>query len=119
MTGTGTWMGTGTRTGIRAGTGTGMGKGTGTKTEGEREPGNLRSDIGGTEEPRGGPTPMSNQQPRPQEPTPQQDRCIMRRARAQGREARNGTVEGEGGATKPKNFKKSYTRHVEHKGDLS
>ena len=46
---------------------------------GEREPGNLLSgNGGGSEDARGGATPMSNQQPHSQDPTPQRDRRIMR-----------------------------------------
>ena len=42
----------------------------------------------------------SNQQPQPQDPTPVQDRRIMRRTRAQGREAKDKIEEGGGGAKK-------------------
>ena len=49
-----------------------------------------------------GATPASNQQPQPQDPKPQGDRRLMRRARAQGREARERIEEGGREANKRK-----------------
>ena len=62
----------------------------------EREPGNLRNgNSDGSEDLREGATPKSNEQPKSQDPTPQRNRRIMRRVKAQGREARDwiGSVE--------------------------
>ena len=60
--------------------------------EGTRESENLRSNTsGGAEDARGGATATSNQQSQPQDPTRQQDHYILRRTRAQGREARDRT----------------------------
>ena len=70
---------------------------------GEREPGNLRSsNRGGSQDAR---TPTSNQQPQPQDPTPQRDRRIMLKNRAQGREARYRIGEGGGEAKKRKKLR--------------
>ena len=96
MAGVGTGAGTGrdTITGIR--TRVGMGAGTGEGTEertdenedeggGEREPGNLRSGYrGGSEDTRRRTTPICNQQPQPQDSTPQRYRRVMLNTRAQG-----------------------------------
>ena len=69
----------------------------------ERESGNLGSgNIGGSEDATEGARPMSNQQPRPQDPTPPRDHRIVRRTRAQGRKARDGIGEG-GGETNKRN----------------
>ena len=80
--GTGTWarIGMGTRAGMGARTGAGTGDGDRDEGGGEREPGNLQSgNRGGSEDARGGAMPTSNQQPQPQDPTPQRHRRIMRR----------------------------------------
>ena len=61
---------------------------------------------------------MSDQQPQTQDLTPQRNRRIMRRARAQGRETRDGIGKGGGKAKKSKKPKKSYRRDVENEGDL-
>ena len=53
----------------------------------------------GPEDDRGGGTPTSNQQQQPQDPTPQRDRRITLRTRAQGRDARY-SAGGGGGETK-------------------
>ena len=82
---------------------------------GGREPGNLRRDIrGGVQDVsvRGGATPTSDQETQPQDSTPQQDRRIMRRTRAQGREAGDRTGEGGGEKNKRKKPQKSYRRDV-------
>ena len=51
---------------------------------GEIESGYVQSgNRGGLEAARGGATPTSNQQPQPQYPTPQRNRRIIRRTRAQ------------------------------------
>ena len=64
-------------------------------------------------------TLTSNQQPQPQDPTPQRDRRIMRRARAQGREVSDRTAgEGGGGAKKRKKSHNSYRCDVENGGDF-
>ena len=56
----------------------------------ERHTGNLRrGNKGESEDARGGAISTSNQQPQPQDPTPQRDRRIMRKTRAKGREARD------------------------------
>ena len=65
---------------------------------------------------------MSSQQPQSQDPTPARGRHIVRRARAQGREARDSIGEGGGGAKRRakrrKKPKKSYRRDVENGGFL-
>ena len=62
---------------------------------GEKEPGNLRSgNRGGSEDARRRAAPTSNQQPQPQDPTPQRGRRIMGRTRVQRREARGRIEEG-------------------------
>ena len=58
---------------------------------GEREYGNLRHDS------RGGSTPKTNQQPQLEDPTSWRDHCIVQRASAQKREARDMIREGGGG----------------------
>ena len=59
--------------------------------------GNLRSgNRGGSEEARRRATPASNEQPQPKNTTPQRDRRIMLRTRAQGQEG-EGHDRGEGG----------------------
>ena len=61
----------------------------------------------------------SNQQPQPQNPMPQQDRRIMLRTRAQGREARDRIGEGGGEAKeRKKNSKKGYRKDVGNGGNL-
>ena len=64
-----------------------------------------------------GMTPTSNQQPQPQDPTSQRERRIMRRVRAQGRQARDRIGEGGGEAKKRKQPMKNYRRDVENGGD--
>ena len=86
---------------------------------GGRESVNLPSgNRGGSEVARVGTTPTSNQQPQPQDPTPQRDRRIMCRTRAQGREAGDVTGEGGGKAKKRKKPQKSYRHDVGNGGDL-
>ena len=87
---------------------------------GEREPWNLRSgNRDGLEDARRGATPTNNQQPQPQDPTPQLDRHIMRRTRAQGREPWGRNGEGGGEAKKRKKPQKSCWRHLKNGEDLS
>ena len=64
---------------------------------------------------RKGATPTSSQQPQPQNPTSQRDRCIMRRTKVQGRQARDRTGEGGGEAKKRK---KNSRLDVGNGGDL-
>ena len=89
---------------------------------GEAQPGNVPScnsgNRGGPEDARGGATQTSKQQLQPQDPTSQQNRRIMRRARAEGREAREGIGEGKGEAKKRKKLKKSYRRDVRNGRNL-
>ena len=120
--GTGTGMGrtteTDTRTEMGAGTGIGRGKNE-EESGGERGYAKLRSSItGGEEDARKGETQTSNQQPQPQDSTPQRNRRIVRRARTQGREAREMTVEDGGGAKKRKKPHKSDRCGVENWGEL-
>ena len=68
---------------------------------------------------REGATPTSDHQPQPQDSTLQGDRRIMRRSRAQGREAENRIAEGGGGAKKRKNPKRvTCRRDLESGGAL-
>ena len=86
---------------------------------GEREPRNLQSgNRGESEDVQEGATPTNNQQSQPQDPTPQRDRRIMQRIRAQGREARGKIEEGGGEAKKRKKPQESYRRDVRNGGNL-
>ena len=90
MTGTGTVTGTQGRQGEQ---GQEL-KRRGEQREGwrQKEPGDLQSDSrGGAEDAREGVMPMGNQQPQSKDPTPQRERCIMWRTRAQVREECDGT----------------------------
>ena len=60
---------------------------------------------------------MSNQQPQPQDSTPQRDCRIMRRIGAQRRESKDRIGEDGGEAKKRKDLQKSYIRDVENGGD--
>ena len=83
---------------------------------GEREPGNVRSgNRGGSEGARRGATSTRNQQPQSQDPTPQRNRCIMRKTRAQRREARDRIGKGGNEAKKREKPQKSYRRNVENR----
>ena len=124
VTGTGTGAGTGTRTRTGMSTSAGKGARTGTRTRdetrveggGKRELGNLKSsNRGGSEDARRGARQTSSHKPHSQDPTPQRDRRIMRRTRAQGREARDRI--GKGGKKRTK-IQKSYIRDVGNGGDL-
>ena len=53
-----------------------------------------------------------------QYPAPQRDCCIMRRTRAQGREAKDGVGEGGEKAKKCNDPQKEYIKYVENVGDL-
>ena len=61
--------------------------------------------------------PTSNQQPLPYDPTPQRYRRIVRRAKAQGPEARDRVEEGGRETKKLKKSQKRYKRGVENGGD--
>ena len=63
-------------------------------------------------------TITSDQQPQPQDPTPQRDHRIMLRTRAQGREAGDRVGEGGGEAKKRKKPHNSCGRDVGNGGDL-
>ena len=107
VTGTGTRAGTGGRTRTGEGTGTGAGGRAGTiidmRVEERESLGTDETVIGsGSEDARERATPTSNQQPQPQDPTPQRDRRIMRSPRVQRRGARGEIVEGGGETTKRK-----------------
>ena len=62
-------------------------------------------------------TPTSDQRPQSQDPTPQRDRCIMRRTRAQRRKVRDRIGESGGGAKKRKKPQKSHRRNEENGRD--
>ena len=87
---------------------------------GKRELGNLRiGNMDGSEDARRRAKPTSNQQPQPQDPTPQRDRRTMPRTRAQGQEA-GGRFGEDGGEAKER--KKSHEscnnrRHVRNGRD--
>ena len=63
-------------------------------------------------------TPMSNQPPQPQDSMPQQERCIMRRTRAQGWEMKDRIEEGGEGTNNRKKCQKRYRHHVQNEVDL-
>ena len=88
------------------------------KGGGERGARNLRSDYRrGSEDDRVGPTPTSNQQSQSQDPTPPQDRHIIRRIRVQRWEARNMIGNGGREAKKHKKPQKRYGRDVGNGGE--
>ena len=60
---------------------------------------------------------VTSRQPQPQHPTPHGDRRIMRRTKAQGRDARGGVAEG-GGEGMGKKPLKSCIGRVEKRGKL-
>ena len=62
-------------------------------------------------------TPKSNEQPQPQDPTPQRDHCIMLKTRAQGQAARDRIGKGEGEAGRRNKPDKSCRRDVRNGGD--
>ena len=86
----------------------------------EREPEYLRrgSTKGGSEDAKKRATPTRNQQPQPQDTTPQRDRHTMWRTTAQESEARERIGEGGEEANGSKKPQKSYRRNVENGGDL-
>ena len=59
------------------------------RMEGRESLGTFSGNRGGLEDARAGATLTGNQQPQPQNPTPQRDRRIVQRTRARGREARD------------------------------
>ena len=107
VTVTGTGAGTRTRTGTGVSTRAGMGarKRAATETilkrwaEGRERSGTYKVVIEAGWKTRTGTTPISNQQPKPRNPTPNQT-GIMRRIRAQGRSAGDGIGEGGEASTK-------------------
>ena len=102
--------------GVGMGARTGAGTGTGTiieiKVEDTESLETYEVPIGGSEDARRWATQTNNQQPQPQDPTPQRDHRIMLRTRAQGRE------EGGGETKKRKKPHKSCRRDFGHRGDL-
>ena len=86
------------------------------KCGGEREPGDIRGVLENVIEEA---TPTSNQQSQPQDPTPQRDRRIMRRTRAQEREVRYRIGERGEGVKRRKKPHKSHRRDVGNGGEDS
>ena len=84
---------------------------------GKRESGNLQSGYRGGFESAKGATPTSNQQPQPQDQTPQRDRRIIWKTKAQGREARHKIWEGGGEVKMCEKRQKSCRRDVKNGGD--
>ena len=115
-----TETGTGMRTRTEISTRAGMGARIEMRVERRENPGSYEVVIEVDRRTQGGPeaTPTSNQQPQPQDPMPQRDRRIMRRTRAQGREAKEEIGEGRGEAKKRKKPQRSCRRVVGNVLDL-
>ena len=62
--------------------------------------------------------PTDNQQPHPQDPTPQRERGIIKRTRAQGREAKGGIRERGRGAKKRKKVPKIIEARLQKEENL-